>query len=67
MLSHQGYYQPLLEAFHVDTDLSQQAIDSANGRQDEQQQQQQQRGESAGQPGGQQQQQARPPSSTAVQ
>lgn len=33
MLSHQDYYKPFLEAFHVDTELSQQAIDKAKPRQ----------------------------------
>jgi hypothetical protein len=39
MLDHQEYYQPFLEAFHVDVDKSQEAIDK--GREQDQQQQQQ--------------------------
>jgi hypothetical protein len=45
MLQHQDYYQPFLEAFHVDVDKSQEAIDKGqeqDQQQDKQQQQQQQ-------------------------
>jgi FtsZ-interacting cell division protein YlmF len=42
MLSHQDYYRPFLDAFHVDTDLSQEAIDKANARKQQEQQQEQQ-------------------------
>eukprot|EP00879_Flechtneria_rotunda_P032107 GHRR01035262.1.p1 GENE.GHRR01035262.1~~GHRR01035262.1.p1 ORF type:complete len:199 (+),score=78.10 GHRR01035262.1:215-811(+) len=38
MLSHQDYYQPFLEAFNVDVDRSQEAIDTVKARQQEQQQ-----------------------------
>lgn len=57
MLSHQDYYQPFLDAFHVDTDLSQQAIDAANARKEQQQPQQEQEGQPQQPPSGQQQQQ----------
>jgi hypothetical protein len=42
MLEHQDYYQPFLEAFHVDVDKSQEAIDKGKERDQQQDQQQQQ-------------------------
>jgi hypothetical protein len=56
MLSHQDYYRPFLDAFHVDTDLSQEAIDKANARKQQEQQPEQQQEPAASQPQDTQQQ-----------
>jgi hypothetical protein len=70
MLDHQDYYQPFLEAFHVDVDKSQEAIEQGKERDGQQQQQQdqqhqqnqQQQQQQQPEESGQQQQQQQPQS-----